>query len=346
VVAAGRHGVTHGCLHPDEVLVPADGQPRLTGLELTSALHACTATPDAAASAYDDTRALGALLYACLTGRWPLPGWGGLPSPVRGDGAHPRQQRGGVSRELDDITARAVSGGYDSPAALAGDLASLPMSPLHPAPADPAEIGDRRWRRVAWWVVPPVLVAAIGFGAWTLGSDLGRVPSPARAAVAHLPQPHRHSGGGTHRLVWSKPPQVTSFDPQGDGTEDPGGVGLAVDDDPSTQWTTDIYHDSPQFGGLKRGVGLLLDLGRPKQVSTAELLLSEPGASLQIRAGDSPPQRPTDLPLVVARSDTPATAHLRLTTTVRARYWLVWFTTLPATGSDYQIGVGEIALQH
>jgi hypothetical protein len=348
MAAAGRHGASHGCLHPDEVLVPADGHPRLTGLELTTALHECAASSTAAPpSAYDDTRALGGLLYACLTGRWPLPGWAGMPAPTRGDGVHPRQQQGGVSRELDEITARALSGGYNNPESFARDLAALPMSPLNPPPPDAADTGNRRWRRIAWRVVPPLLVAAIGFGAWSLGSDLGRIPSPARVVVARFPQPHSHGGGGAQRLVWSSPPRITSFDPQGDGTEDPGGVGLAVDDDPSTQWTTDIYHGSPQFGGLKQGVGLLLDLGRPKTVATAELLLSAAGANLQIRAGTAPPQRPTDLPLVTSRTDSPATVHLKFGAPVRARYWLVWFTSLPASGSDdYQIGVAEIALQH
>jgi hypothetical protein len=154
-------------------------------------------------------------------------------------------------------------------------------------PKDAVDKADQRWRRIAWRVVPPMLVAAVGLGAWVLGSDLGRIPSPARGVAPHLPQPQQHGGTATHQVVWSTPPLVTSFDPQGDGAEDPGGVGLAVDDDPSTLWSTDLYRGRPDFGGLKRGVGLLLDLGHPKRVSTAELLLSAPGANLQLRAGNT-----------------------------------------------------------
>jgi serine/threonine protein kinase len=257
VSAAQHHGASHGALHPDEVLLPADGSPRLTGLELTVALRSSTpgTTAIQPAPPYDDTRALGGLLYAALTSRWPLPGWDGLPAPTRGDGVHPRQQRGGISRELDEITARALSGGYPDTAAFASDLAALPMAPLHPSPPDAGDRGDQRWRRVAWRVVPPLLVAAIGGGAWLLGSDLGRIPSPARAVAPSFPQPHQSTGTATNQVVWSSPPQITSFDPEGDGTEDPGSVGLAVDDDPSTEWTTDTYHGSPEFGGLKQGVG-------------------------------------------------------------------------------------------
>ena len=38
----------------------------------------------------------------------------------------------------------------------------------------------RTWRRVAWWVVPPLLVTGVGFASWAAGSDLGRVPGEDR----------------------------------------------------------------------------------------------------------------------------------------------------------------------
>jgi hypothetical protein len=347
VAAAHRVGARHGALHPDEVILPADGNPRLTGLELATAVHpAANGADPGRPTSYDDTRGLGGLLYASLTGRWPLPGWSGLPAPTRGDGVHPRRHRGGVSRELDEITARALSGGYAEPAELVRALAALPTAELHPAPPDQIDKADLLWRRIAWRVVPPLLVAGIGVAAWYAGSELGRVPSPARAVAPAFPQPHQR-GAGHQQVVWSAPPHVTSFDPLGDGAEDPGGVGLAVDDDPSTEWATDTYHSSAQFGGLKPGVGLLLDLGRPKTVRTADLLLSAPGASLQIRAGSAPPQQASDLPVLAERDDAPNSVHLTLTRPTRARYWLVWLTSLPKIETDdYRLGVAEIALQH
>jgi hypothetical protein len=338
VTAAQDQGASHRALHPGEVVLPADGSPRLTGLELSVALRP--------SPGYDDTVGLGGLLYAALTSRWPLPGWDGLPAPRRGDGLHPRKQRRSVSRELDEIVARALSGGYPDAAGFATDLGRLPMAPLNPAPVDPEERHDRRWRRVTWRVVPPLLVAAIGFGAWTLGSDLGRVPSPARAVAPSFPQPRQSTGTSAAQVVWSTPPHITSFDPEGDGAEDPGGVGLAVDDDPSTEWTTDTYVGNPVFGGLKHGVGLLLDLGRPTTVDVAQLLLSASGAGVEIRAGSVAPQQADDLPVVASRTDSPTALRLKLATPVRARYWLVWFTSLPKADSGYRLGVAEIALLH
>jgi putative peptidoglycan lipid II flippase len=134
---------------------------------------------------------------------------------------------------------------------------------------------------------------------------------------------------------------VSGFGTQGTVAVDPGGVGLAVDDDPSTEWTTGTYPDTK----TPTGIGLLLDLPRPRTVDIAELLLSAPGAAVEIRAGSTRPDRAGDLPIVASRVDSAQAVRLRLTRPVRARYWLVWFTTLPKSGPHTsRLGVAEIAL--
>jgi hypothetical protein len=338
VAAAQRSGARHGSLHPDEVLLQGDGSPRLTGLETHLAL-----TPD---DGYDDVLGLGALLFAAVTGHWPLAGWNGLPAVTRGDGCHPRQQRFAVSKAVDEVAARALEGSYPDADAVARALAALPSAPLVASTDDNPSLRRDRLRRAAWWIVPPVLVAAIGLTAWSAGSDLGKVPGEDRTVAPSFPQPHSHGGGAT-RLVWKTPPAITSFDPEGNGIEDPGGVGLAVDDDPSTSWTTDDYHGSPRFGGLKDGVGLLIDLGRAKRVTAARVLLSLPGGSFQLRAGDERPGQASDLPVVTTSTDSPASVTLQLSSAVTARYWLVWITSLPRSSPGrYSLGISEIALLH
>lgn len=349
VAAAHRAGAGHGALQPDDVVVAADGQPRIAGLELDRALDTATGRPNGPSldpPEASDTRRLGALLFAALTGCWPVAGWHGLPPPRRGDGLHPRQQRRGVPRDLDEITATALSGGYSGPEAMLRALATVSLTPAPTDPDDPDRPRRNQVGRIAWWVVPPLLVAGVGLVAWIAGRDLGQVPGADRTTPT-LSQPHVTKGEVGTRSVWTKPPAVTSFDPNGDGSEDPGGVGLAVDSDPSTAWSTDTYHGNAHFGGLKPGVGLLIDLGRAKRVDAARLLLTAAGADVELRAGSVRPQQATDLPVVAHLADAPQSARLQLRTPTRARYWLLWITSLPKSGNDdYSVGVAEIKLLH
>jgi hypothetical protein len=194
-------------------------------------------------------------------------------------------------------------------------------------------------------LVPPLLVLVIAGGAWTVGSDLGRVPSTARTHHAALPPATPATPGAQAlRLVWRTPPDISDFDPEGDGEENPDSVGFAVDHDPSTSWTTDRYQNSSHFGGLKDGVGLLLDLGHPVEVRSAELALTAAGAGVELRAGDVRPRAASDLTLLTTSGRAPAQVSWTLPHPTRARYWLVWFTNLPKVDGGYRVGVTDIAL--
>ena len=77
------------------------------------------------------------------------------------------------------------------------------------------------------------------------------------------------SGGGTAASA-SPASEATlapsSFDPLGDGSEDPAGASNAIDGNPATVWSTDQYYN--QFpDGDKTGVGLAFDLGATSDVS-------------------------------------------------------------------------------
>jgi hypothetical protein len=342
LAVADRDGCRHGRLHPDQVILSDTGLPRLTGLGIAAALSG-----DSAPTAPDDVRGLGGLLFAALTGCWPLSGWTGLPAAVvRGaHTAHPRRIRRAIPRTLDDVTARALTDGYADPAAVARALALLPRTALG-APA--VDVDRHRRRRLAqrwaWRLVPPLVVGAVALTGWEFGSALGKVPTAAQAHRPTLP-PASASAPGARALslVWSTPPAVSSFDPEGDGQENPDQVALAVDRDPSTAWMTSTYRSSA-FGGLKHGVGLLIDLGRPTSVRVAELALTAAGSDVEIRAGDRAPSQAADLTLVSSVDRAPEQLRATLDHPVTARYWLVWFTSLPQATGGYRIGVAEIAL--
>lgn len=98
-IASGHDaGVPHGRLVPENVLVDATGAVRLIGFSVEAALFGM-----GSCRASSDVTALGGLLYAALTGRWPGP----LPSQVpaapvvSGRVLRPRQVRAGIPRPLD-----------------------------------------------------------------------------------------------------------------------------------------------------------------------------------------------------------------------------------------------------
>ncbi|MFJ5175216.1 protein kinase family protein [Streptomyces griseoviridis] len=107
MAAAHREGLAHLRLNPNAVLRTSSGQWRIRGLAVNAALRGVTSeTPQRA-----DTEAIGALLYASLTQRWPYEedayGLSGLPKDI--GLIAPDQVRAGVHRGLSELSMRALA---------------------------------------------------------------------------------------------------------------------------------------------------------------------------------------------------------------------------------------------
>jgi cytoskeletal protein RodZ len=237
-------------------------------------------------------------------------------------------------------------------------------------PAMPLRKRERR--RVRWTAVLAVLVlAVIGFASYKFASGVGGTPH--RAAAGHRPS----AGGGhtgppasapavqgssarasvtqsspvtspsTASPVVSQalaPASVAAFGPAGlaDG-DDPQGAAQAIGGDRARPWISQWYATA-HFGALKRGTGLLLDMGRPVTVASVRLSLVYPGADIQLRAGSKP--APAWLPRVASASDAGGTVQLRPGTPAHVRYVLIWFTKLPPDNQGtYRAGVYRITVQ-
>lgn len=143
------------------------------------------------------------------------------------------------------------------------------------------------------------------------------------------------SGDGTQdpqaRTVSSSPVTgvtASAFDPQGDGDENGEEAANAVDGDPDTTWRTSGYDDQLGPGGLKTGVGLLLDLGEAVPVDAVSLTLVGQPTSASIYVLD---QEPTSLQGLdpVASGSTDGTRLNLQADGVTGSHVVVWLTSLP-----------------
>ncbi len=109
ITFAHGHGIAHGRLVPENVMVTEAGSVKLIGFVIDAVLHGRRqpATPDGRVLSdhESDVHNLAALLYATLVGRWPGSQECSLPDAPRDHDRtlRPRQVRAGVPRELDAI---------------------------------------------------------------------------------------------------------------------------------------------------------------------------------------------------------------------------------------------------
>ena len=143
---------------------------------------------------------------------------------------------------------------------------------------------------------------------------------------------------------------ASDFDPPpGDEEELPEEAGNAVDGSPTTAWVSEHY-DTDTFGGLKDGVGLIVDAGEPVEAQQMLVQSEEGGWDGEVYAAESSP--PDDLEgwgdPIGALSDASDDADITLEPAAPAQYYLLWFTRLPESTDDagrFRAEINEIELQ-
>jgi hypothetical protein len=165
-------------------------------------------------------------------------------------------------------------------------------------------------------------------------------PSPSPSQASPSPSPTASPAAVVARAL--KPAGVTAVGPSSGTGDDPGTADLVIDGSTSTGWQTQWYA-TPEFGGLKTGTGLLLDMGRTETITSVRVTLgSAAGADLQVRAGDS---SVSGLKTVATEAAAGGTVQLKLASPAHARYVLIWFTKLPPDGSGtYQVEVYNVGV--
>lgn len=148
VAAAHRHGRVVGCAYPSRTRLAPDGR-----------LETAITAPPPGTELDQDVQGLGAILYALMTGYWPLPArdadLGGLPRAPRDDSGAlvaPTGVRHGVAPELSALAMAALGAGVGNSHArvrtasaigrVVGDLRAEWSSEVLP-PRNHAEVGRR-----------------------------------------------------------------------------------------------------------------------------------------------------------------------------------------------------------
>ena len=120
---------------------------------------------------------------------------------------------------------------------------------------------------------------------------------------------------------------VGDYDPQGDGSEHGYTAHLATDGNANSYWDTERYN-SRAFGGLKSGLGLVLDSGSATKLRRLTVHTATPGFVAVVQAGNSPTGPFAD-------DSSPQTVGSMGTFSLRgasARYYVLWITELPPGG--------------
>jgi hypothetical protein len=372
VAAVHATGMAHGNVHPGTVLIGSDGRVVLADARADDAT-----TPDA------DVRAIGGVLYCALTGLWPQreAGATSLPDAIRdpaGVLAAPRQVRGGVPGHLSDLATDVLDPALAPPSAdvLAAELGRLDSEqrdseffsdggPLDFNPsryADPTAPEPHRpvARKFAIGIAGLVVLALIGLLIGTRVFSNSGSDNKAHPAV-----PPAHSAGpnatpaadGKPTAVAIGPDQIRIVEDEGD--RDPDEMSSSktppsamVDDDPDSAWKSEHYKNRPDFGGIKDGIGVWLDLGSNKKVSTVKVTFINPGATVELKTGTTayPSSKDGDTSTVnnyktVGQKKEAGASVVLNGDGSSVRYLMIWITRAPESldsPGQYQVGIDDI----
>ena len=315
------------------MLRTSTGQWRIRGLAVNAALRGISSdTPQRT-----DTEAIGALLYAALTQRWPYEsdayGLSGLPKDV--GLIAPDQVRAGVHRGLSELAMRALvndgatASRHESACATPEELVKAigemprirPPEPSFTAPPDyqrttyqqgtygrqtprpgatqpvptPPPPLQSRTGKALKWAVSALLIAALGLGSWQLADAL--MDQGNKSEDTNQTQTTEDNDKSPTKPV-SKPIAIEGaqdFDPLGsDPSENPGDIDKIYDTAAGTYWQTNFYTSS-DFGRLKSGVGVILDLGKVQQVGKVTVAFVG-DTSVELRAASRRRRQRADVP--------------------------------------------------
>lgn len=220
--------------------------------------------------------------------------------------------------------------------------------------AAPARVGPRRRLAAAgvqFRFPKGVLVAAgvlalaaiAAFTLWGSGGSGGGQPKPGRSTPLTSATVLRPASASGFDALTSP-----SADP---GNEDSQTAKNAIDGSLKTAWSSQWYA-SPDFGRLKAGSGLIVDMGRAVKFGIVTVTFNAaPGASVEVLVGNSAARSKQNLDSmtkVASASNPTGTVTFHVTGQATGRFLVIWFTRLPpqpGASGKYEAQVFNVAVR-
>jgi serine/threonine protein kinase len=178
-------------------------------------------------------------------------------------------------------------------------------------------------------VVIVLVLVAVGVAAWSISRSLHHSAATAPSQSRSSSSPSSSSAAA----VTLKPVSASVYNPLGDpGDDDPGDAPNVIDASTSTFWHTSYYFN-PRFGGLKKGTGLILDMGRSVRLSQVTVQFGSTCCThVQIELGNTSTSSAAALGTftpVQASASAANTTAFTVNSKTTGRYLLIWITELP-----------------
>jgi serine/threonine protein kinase len=366
---AHANGLVHRDVKPQNVLLTDDGRAKVTdfgiarsidvhrGLTQTGTVMGTSdyISPEQArggpVDACSDIYSLGAVLYELLAGDVPFRGDNFVSVAMRHINEPPpsvRERRPELSPRVDAAIRKAMAKDPDdrfaSMEAFAAELRACLAEPDGAAigPSDRTLVvpGTRRrpgrrprrrrprapMERPSIWPLI-VLLAGLAVLAGIFAAVFAFTGSPTdfQGAIHKAGVGGGGSGGTAVHLS-----ALSGYDPQGDGSEHNEAASRATDGNSTTYWYTEHYSSS-SFGGLKNGLGLVVDAGSAKKLKQLTVRSDTPGFTAVVKSGQSA----TGPFVPVSGSQTVGSSTTFSLSGSAARYYVIWITQLPTGGSAH-----------
>jgi predicted Ser/Thr protein kinase len=342
---AHQHGIVHRDVKPQNVLVNASDEAKVTDFGIARSLdveRGVTQTgtvlgtsnylsPEQASgrpvTPATDIYSLGVVLYELLTGEVPFTGQNLVavamqhvheppPSVLARRPDVPPRLAAAIEKALEkDPADRFVS--MDAFAAelrrCLDDVGSFDRERTVVRPPGPVLRERRPQRARTRGGRLPAVLATLG-----LLAAVGAVVALLVTSGGNKPGAAGGSAAGAARLS-----ATGNYDPSGPPDTHAATAPKATDGNRTTYWETQTYA-TPAFGNLKHGLGLLLDAGSARKLTALTIATDTPGFQASVLAGSSPTTLAPDSATETVSDGT--TITLRGAT---ARYYALWITSLP-----------------